>query len=54
MLHGIVSAAFPISLFACSFWPVRAVERYAGTFNNTALANKILVLGNTVCHRSHS
>ncbi|KAI0807370.1 TAP-like protein-domain-containing protein [Fomes fomentarius] len=30
----------------CSFWPVRAVERYQGPFNKT-LANKIVIASNT-------
>ena len=39
---------FPVGLYICPFWPIRAVERYPGPFNSTDLANRILVIGNTV------
>lgn len=42
-----VGAVYPAGAYYCNFWPARAVERYAGAFNNT-LSNKILVIGNTV------
>ena len=45
---GAAGAAFPNGLYVCPFWPVRAVERYPGPFNSTHLANRILVIGNTV------
>ena len=47
-MAGAVGAVFPNGLYTCPFWPVRAVERYAGPFNSTDLANRILVIGNTV------
>ncbi|KAI0769270.1 TAP-like protein-domain-containing protein [Trametes elegans] len=40
------SAAWPSVPYYCSFWPVRAVERYQGPFNKT-LSGHILVIGNT-------
>ncbi|KAI0830715.1 TAP-like protein-domain-containing protein [Trametes gibbosa] len=40
------AAAWPFASYYCSTWPVRAVERYQGPFNNT-LANPILIIGNT-------
>ncbi|KAI0779308.1 alpha/beta-hydrolase [Fomes fomentarius] len=39
-------AFWPIPWDRCSYWPVRAPERYQGPFNQT-YANKILVIGNT-------
>ncbi len=42
-----VAAAWPFASYYCATWPVRAVERYQGPFNNT-LANRVLVIGNTV------
>ena len=36
----------------CSFWPARSVELYEGNFNSSDLANKILVIGNTVMFHS--
>lgn len=42
-----VGAFWPIPWDRCSYWPVRAPERYQGPFNQT-YANKILVIGNTV------
>ncbi|KAI0325960.1 alpha/beta-hydrolase [Cubamyces sp. BRFM 1775] len=56
VLKGIISASrtgshlftsvWPNLFNYCPFWPVRAVERYQGPFNNK-LANKVLVLSNT-------
>ncbi len=43
-----VSVAWPAQFYTCPFWPVRAVERYQGPFNKT-LANKVMVISNTVC-----
>ncbi|OJT03597.1 hypothetical protein TRAPUB_5773 [Trametes pubescens] len=40
------AAAWPFASYYCATWPVRAVERYQGPFNNT-LANRVLVIGNT-------
>ncbi|KAH9858204.1 TAP-like protein-domain-containing protein [Lenzites betulinus] len=40
------AAAWPLAPYYCATWPVRAVERYQGPFNNT-LANPILIIGNT-------
>ncbi|KAI0746078.1 alpha/beta-hydrolase [Earliella scabrosa] len=37
---------WPIPWHRCSYWPVRAVERYQGPFNGT-YANKVLVIGNS-------
>ncbi|KAI0330979.1 alpha/beta-hydrolase [Cubamyces sp. BRFM 1775] len=37
---------WPIPWHRCSYWPVRAVERYQGPFNKT-LANRVLVIGNS-------
>ena len=42
-----VGALWPSLTNQCSFWPVRAVERYQGPFNRK-LANKILIVSNTV------
>ncbi|KAI8992877.1 alpha/beta-hydrolase [Trametes punicea] len=39
-------AFWPIPWHRCSYWPVRAVERYQGPFNKT-LANRVLVIGNS-------
>ncbi|KAI0709173.1 alpha/beta-hydrolase, partial [Earliella scabrosa] len=39
-------ALWPSLTNQCSFWPVRAVERYQGPFNRK-LANKILIVSNT-------
>ena len=42
-----VGTIWPNPIYACAFWPERAVERYMGPFNKT-LANRVLVIGNTV------
>ena len=42
-----VGAFWPIPWYRCSYWPVRAVERYQGPFNKT-FANRVLIIGNTV------
>ncbi|KAI0744279.1 alpha/beta-hydrolase [Daedaleopsis nitida] len=39
-------AFWPIPWYRCSYWPVRAPERYQGPFNGT-YANRILVIGNS-------
>ncbi|RDX41793.1 alpha/beta-hydrolase [Lentinus brumalis] len=39
-------AFWPIPWHRCSYWPVRAPERYQGPFNGT-YANKVLVIGNS-------
>ncbi|KAI1785748.1 alpha/beta-hydrolase [Ganoderma leucocontextum] len=38
-------ALFPVPWQRCSYWPVRASERFQGPFNGT-FANKVLVIGN--------
>ncbi|TBU61574.1 alpha/beta-hydrolase [Dichomitus squalens] len=38
-------AVGPVPWQRCSYWPVRAPERYQGPFNRT-LANKVLLIGN--------
>ncbi|RPD53038.1 alpha/beta-hydrolase [Lentinus tigrinus ALCF2SS1-6] len=40
-------ALWPIACHRCSYWPVRAPERYQGPFNNRTYANKVLIIGNT-------
>ncbi|KAI0355780.1 alpha/beta-hydrolase [Trametes cingulata] len=40
-------AFFPVPWYRCLYWPVRAVERYQGPFNNKTLANRVLVIGNS-------
>ncbi|KAI9058621.1 hypothetical protein FKP32DRAFT_1680355 [Trametes sanguinea] len=42
---GILTSVWPSAYQYCPFWPVRAVERYQGPFNNT-LANKVLIASN--------
>ena len=42
-----VGSQWPFASYWCSVWQERAVERYHGPFNKT-LANRILVVGNTV------
>ncbi|KAM5539524.1 hypothetical protein V8D89_006796 [Ganoderma adspersum] len=41
-----LGTVWPNPIYACAFWPERAIERYMGPFNKT-LANRILVIGNT-------
>lgn len=38
-------ALFPVPWQRCSYWPVRAPERFQGPFNGT-FANKVLLIGN--------
>ncbi|KAI8996230.1 hypothetical protein BD414DRAFT_477175 [Trametes punicea] len=52
-LSHLFTALWPNAFQGCPLWPVRAVERYQGPFNKT-LANKVLVLSNTVSIRSRS
>ncbi|KAJ8494840.1 hypothetical protein ONZ51_g2091 [Trametes cubensis] len=53
VFRGIISSSrtsshllWPNPLAYCPFWPVRAVERYQGPFNQK-LSNRVLVLSNT-------
>ena len=46
----LVGALFPVPWQRCSYWPVRAPERFQGPFNGT-FANKVLLIGNAVCMR---
>ena len=48
-----VGALGPVPWQRCSYWPVRAPERYQGPFNRT-FANKVLIIGNAVRTHSHS
>ncbi|OJT07419.1 hypothetical protein TRAPUB_1739 [Trametes pubescens] len=41
------ASAWPFASYYCSTWPVRAVERFQGSFSNLTLANRVLVIGNT-------
>ena len=43
-----VGALFPVPWQRCSYWPVRAPERFQGPFNGT-FKNKVLLIGNAVC-----